>query len=204
MLDGFAILGDGPTDKPSAPRGAGAKRLLIGVIGGAHGVRGLVRVKSFTEVPADLTAYGAPTDRSGAPVRLEIVGESKGQLLARIAGVVDRTGAERWRGVELFVARERLPEPAEEDAFYHADLLGLPVEDLDGRVLGTVKAIHDFGAGDVLEIEQKDGAVRYLPFTREAVPSVDLAGGRLVADPPAEVGDPEPQGADDGDEVDAP
>lgn len=191
MLDGLAILGDGSSDKPAARDERRAERLLIGTIGAAHGVRGLVRVKSFTEEPDDLTAYGAPTDRSGKPVRLEIVGEAKGQLLARIEGVADRNAAEAWRGVDLFIERTALPAPEEEDDFYHADLLGLPVEDLSGAPLGAVRAIHDFGAGDVLELTTPDGDVRWLPFTKEAVPTVDLAAGKLIADPPAEVGDPE-------------
>jgi len=198
MLDGLAILGDGSSDKPAAREERRAERLLIGTIGAAHGVRGLVRVKSFTEDPDDLTAYGVPTDRSGAPVRLEIVGEAKGQLLARIEGVGDRNGAEVWRGVDLYIERAALPAPEEEDAFYHADLLGLPVEDAAGSALGVVRAIHDFGAGDVLELATPDGDVRWLPFTKAAVPTVDLAAGKLIADPPTEVGDPEGADAADG------
>ncbi|MEQ8601772.1 MAG: ribosome maturation factor RimM [Marivibrio sp.] len=197
MLDGLAILGDGSSDKPASREGRRAERLLIGTIGAAHGVRGLVRVKSFTEDPGDLTAYGLPTDRSGAPVRLQIVGETKGQMLARIEGVADRTAAEAWRGVDLYIERASLPAPEEEDDFYHADLLGLPVEDPSGATLGVVRAIHDFGAGDVLELATPDGDVRWLPFTKAAVPTVDLAAGKLIADPPAEVGDPEaPETAD--------
>lgn len=188
MPDGMTIVTDNGASAMST-------RLLIGRIGGAHGVRGLVRVTSFTAEPDDLTAYGRPTDAGGHPVPMQIVGQSKGQLLAKIDGVSDRDAAEGWRGVDLFITRAALPEPEEPDAFYHADLQGLPVEDLSGRALGTVKAIHDFGAGDVLELAGPAGETRYLPFTRDAVPTVDLAGGRLIADPPEEVGDPEPQTA---------
>ncbi|MBP5858953.1 ribosome maturation factor RimM [Marivibrio halodurans] len=188
MPDGLTIVTDGEIADTST-------RLLIGQIGAAHGVRGLVRVKSFTADPADLTAYGAPRDAAGRAVALEIVGQSKGQLLARIDGVADRNAADAWRGTDLYIDRADLPKPEDADDFYHADLLGLRVEDKAGRTIGHVRAIHDFGAGDVLEIVEEGGESRYLPFTREAVPSVDLMAGRLVADPPAEVGDPEPQGA---------
>jgi len=197
MPDGLMIVTDGKTASTS-------KRLLIGQIGGAHGVRGLVRVNSFTADPADLTAYGRPTDASGAPIAIDIVGKSKGQLMARIDGVTDRTGAERWRGVELFIERDLLPEPDDDEDFYHADLIGLSVEDLNARALGTVRAVHDFGAGDVLEIRGGAQGELYLPFTHAVVPTVDLAGGRLIADPPVEVGDPEPQGGTDGAKGDQP
>lgn len=188
MPDGLTIVTDGEMADTS-------KRLLIGRIGAAHGVRGLVRVMSFTADPADLTAYGRPRDTAGRAVALQIVGQSKGQLLARIDGVADRNAADAWRGTDLYIDRADLPEPDDSEDFYHADLLGLRVEDKAGRMIGHVRAVHDFGAGDVLEIAEEGGETRYLPFTREAVPNVDLAAGRLVADPPAEVGDPEPREA---------
>ncbi len=168
-----------------------AQPVQVATVTGAHGVRGLVRVKSHTAEPEAVTAYGPLTDSAGQAVELEIVGESRGQFLARLAGVATREAADRWRGEPLFVARDQLPEP-EEEAFYHADLIGLTAVGADGEPLGVVRAIFDFGAGDVLEIETADGDTRYVPFTREAVPSVEPAAGRLVVSPPVEVGEPEP------------
>lgn len=199
MPDGSMALVE--RDRNKTPVDGG--RLQVGAVTAAHGVRGLVRVKSFTAAPSDLTAYGTLLDASGRPVKLTVTGESKGQLLARIEGVADRNAADLWRGEPLFIERDQLPETDDPEEFYHADLIGLAVETLDGEALGTVTALHDFGAGDVLEVEAKDGDVRYLPFTREAVPTVDIAGGKLVANPPVEVGEPEGKNEPNDDGEDA-
>jgi 16S rRNA processing protein RimM len=160
------------------------KRVLMGVITGAHGVRGLVRVKSFTAEPADLAAYGPLEDAQGeGRVELELVGAVKGVLLARVPGVADRNAAERLKGTRLYLPRAALPDPGEEE-YYHADLLGLAVVLSDGISFGTVKAVHDFGAGDSLEIERTDGSLVLVPFTSTTVPVVDIAHGQLVLDPP--------------------
>lgn len=160
--------------------------ICVGVITGAHGVRGLVRVKSFTEAPKDIAAYGPLGDAQGKrQFDLEITGSAKGGLVARIAGIDDRDAAEALRGVELHVARAALPPPAE-DEFYHADLIGLPAFRTDGQAYGVVRALHDFGAGDVIEIVLDGGGVAVLPFTRAVAPVVDLAAGRIVIDPPGE------------------
>lgn len=173
-------------------------RVCVGRIAGAHGVRGLVRVKSFTEDPAAVTAYGAPTDDDGRPVRLTLLSRQKDHWLARIEGLGDRTAAEALRGTRLYVDRAALPPPAE-DEFYHADLIGLPAEDPDGSPLGTVRAVHDFGAGDVIELTGPDGRGLTVPFTRDVVPVVDLEAGRLVVAPPPELMQP----AGDGRTADA-
>lgn len=166
---------------------AGKARVLVGVIAAAHGVRGLVRVKSFTAEPEGVASYGEVTDERGQRrFRLTLQGQAKDGVIARIEGVADRDAAEALKGTKLFVPRDALPEIAEDDEFYQADLVGLRVETRDGRRLGRVKAVLNFGAGDVLEIEGESGS-RMLPFTKRAVPVVDLAGGRLVADPPDEV-----------------
>ncbi len=161
-------------------------RVCLGVVAGVHGVRGLVRIKSFTEAPEDLVAYGPLTDEAGTrrfEVRLK--GRAKGGLLAEIAGLDDRTAAEALKGTRLYVDRAALPAPEEEE-YYHADLIGLRVEDRAGRDLGRVAAVHNFGAGDLLGIEGPEGAERLLPFTKAVVPEVDLAAGRLVVEPPVE------------------
>lgn len=170
---------------------AAQQRVCLGVIAGAHGVRGLVKVKSFTEVPADVAAYGPVSDESGRRRwRLEVTGPAPGKsddvLLVRIEGVTDRDAAQALHGTRLYVDRAALPEPEEEE-FYHADLIGLRVEDPGGGLLGTVKAVENHGAGDLLEVEGPEDRTLLLPFTRAVVPLVDIAGGRLVAQPPVEV-----------------
>ena len=162
------------------------ERLCVGVIAGAHGVRGLVKIKSFTADPANLTAYGPLTDASGARrYQVAVTGRAKGVLLARIEGVGDRDAARALRGARLYVARAALPEPEDEE-YYHADLIGLAVEDRAGAPLGRVAAVQNFGAGDILEIERPDQGTLLVPFTKAAVPLVDPAGGRVVVEPPEE------------------
>jgi 16S rRNA processing protein RimM len=163
------------------------RKVCLGMIAGAHGVRGDVRVQSFTADPADIVAYGPLTDEAGTrKLSLKLVGETRGQLIARIAGVADRNAAEALKGLRLYVERSALPATAAEE-YYHGDLLGLRCELRDGEAYGTVAALHDFGAGDVIEIERPGGERVMLPFTSAVVPVVDLAGGRLVVEPPVEV-----------------
>jgi 16S rRNA processing protein RimM len=161
----------------------GATRVCLGVVTAPQGVKGLVRIKSFTAEPDAIARYGPLETEAGARVALDIVGTGKGVLIARIDGVADRDAAERWKGARLYLARAALPAPGEEE-YYHADLLGLAAELADGTPLGRVRAVHDFGAGDSIEIERKEGAPLVVPFTRAAVPVVDIAGGRVVIDPP--------------------
>ncbi|HZS84604.1 MAG TPA: ribosome maturation factor RimM [Stellaceae bacterium] len=159
-------------------------RICLGAITGAQGVRGAVRIKSFTARPEDVAAYGPVEDESGTRrFVLRLVGRAKGVVLAKIAGIEDRDAAEALKGIRLYVARSALP-PAEEEEYYHADLLGLEAVLADGTVLGRVRAVHDFGAGDSLEVERRRGPAIMVPFTKAAVPVVDIAGGRLVVDPP--------------------
>lgn len=163
--------------------------VCLGAIAGAFGVRGEVRLKPFTAAPEDIAAYGPVRTENGAR-RFEIAGlrAIKGGLAARLSGVATREEAEALRGTRLYVDRAALPESAlEEDEYYHADLIGLIVEDLEGKALGVVIAVQDFGAGDVLEIKPPRGRSVYLPFTKEAAPHLDLAAGRVIADPPAGV-----------------
>ncbi len=173
-------------------------RVCLGVMVGAHGVRGLVKVKSFTEAPEDVAAYGPVSDKSGKRRwTLQVTGPAPGKrdvVLAKVEGVSDRDAAQALHGTELYVARSALPALAEEETFYHADLIGLRVEDPEGRELGKVVAVENYGAGDFLEVERPDGKLLLLAFTRAVVPEVDIAGGRLVAMPPAEIEVP-PEGA---------
>jgi 16S rRNA processing protein RimM len=162
--------------------------VCVGEIAAPHGVRGLVRVRSFTLEPDALTAYGPPTDAAGQRrFDLTLLSPHRGQWLARIDGVEDRDAAAALRGTRLYVDREALPPP-EEDEFYHADLIGLRAQKPDGTPLGMVRAVHDFGAGDVLEIVPPPGSggagTLTVPFTERVVPTVDVAGGRVVVEPP--------------------
>lgn len=176
-----------------------AARVCIGAIIGAQGVRGQVRVKSFTADPLDVGAYGPVEDEAGQRrFKLRVSGVPKdGVVIAQIEGVVGREAAEAMKGTALYVAKAMLPPP-EADEFYHADLIGLRVELADGAVLGCVKSVFDFGAGDVLEIEAEGKDTLFLPFTRSAVPVVDVAGGRLVAAPPGEIVARPEEGEEDG------
>jgi 16S rRNA processing protein RimM len=167
------------------------RRILLGVIAGAHGVAGHVRIKSFTEAPESLVAYGPLRDSEGREYRLRLTGKSRGLLLARIEGVSDRNQAEALAGRELGVARSAFPEPDDPDEFYEADLIGLRAEREDGQALGRVSAVADFGAGPVLTVTDPQGAESMFPFTAQVVPKVDLAAGRLTVLVPGEAGGPE-------------
>jgi 16S rRNA processing protein RimM len=153
----------------------------------AHGLQGALKLRCFTERAEDVAAYGPLHDgEGGRQLVLRVIGRTPGGVLAKADGINDRSAAEALRGMLLHVPRAALPEPAE-DEFYRADLAGLAVELDDGRRLGTVRGVDNFGAGDVLEIAADGGAVLSLPFDRATVPVVDLARGRLVVVPPAEL-----------------
>lgn len=168
--------------------------VLLGRFGAAHGVRGEIRLQSFTADPAAIATYGPLFDESGARrfVISSLRSLGKDIFVARVEGVADRNGAEALTGAELYLPREALPQP-EEDEFYLADLEGLRAETVDGATLGRVIGVRNFGAGDLLEIQPPEGETILLPFTKAVVPTVDVAGGRVVVTPPAETGD-EPSG----------
>ena len=176
---------------PIEPAPAGesrAKTVCLGRIVGAHGVRGIVRVQSYAANPNDLTAYGALSDASGARrFAVSVTGHVKGLLLACIEGVDDRNAAEALRGTDLHIARAALPT-TEGEEFYHVDLLGLRAENAEGDALGQVSAIHDHGAGPIVEIQPPDGPSTLVPFTREHVPTIDIEAGRMVVVVAAEDG----------------
>jgi len=165
------------------------RHICVGAIAGAFGVRGEARIKSFCAEPEAIARYGPLTTEAGQSVELRITRAVKGGFAARLSGVATREAAEALRGTRLYAPRERLPALAD-DEFYHADLIGLLVLDTGGAELGRVRAVHDHGAGDILEVRRRGQDDLLLPFTRAVVPTVDLAAGRIVADPPAEIGDP--------------
>jgi 16S rRNA processing protein RimM len=159
------------------------KLVLLGEIGRPHGVRGLVRLHAFTEDPRAIASYGPLTDATGTR-RFAIEALPGG--LGRIEGVADRDAAARLTGTKLYVEREKLPPPADPDDFLLCDLEGMHAFAQDGSALGVVRSVENHGAGDFLVIEGQGGE-RLIPFTRAAVPVVDVAGGRLVIVPPPEI-----------------
>lgn len=173
--------------------------IFVAQVGAAHGVRGEVKVTTFTADPMALAAYKTLMRQDGSPaLTIASARPSKSGIVARLKGVDDRNAAEALRGLKLYISRDSLPEP-DEDEFYLADLVGLSVETAEGEVLGKVKTIQDFGAGDLLEIQPRAGASWWLPFTREAVPQVLIAQGKLIADPPASIEADPNEGREDED-----
>jgi 16S rRNA processing protein RimM len=166
-----------------AGMGAGAakrERMLLGRIAGAHGIRGEVLIKAFTERPEDIAAYGPLDDGGGRTFQIETARVTPKGVVARIGGVGDRNAAEALKGAQLYVDRERLPAP-DEGAFYHADLIGLVAVDPEGRPLGEIVGVHNYGAGDLLELRLAgSGKTELLPFTEAFVPVVDLSARRVV------------------------
>lgn len=166
--------------------GGGPARVLMAVVTGARGLTGEVKLKSFTEDPEAVFAYGPLSDETGTRTFSgRCAGRAKGRVFARIDGVNDRSGAEALKGARLYAPRAALPEPAE-DEFYHADLIGLAAETPGGAALGAVRAVHDFGAGASVEIDGGPAGVLVAPFTRAVVTAVDIAGGRLTVELPEE------------------
>ena len=162
-------------------------RVCIARIGAAHGVRGAVKMWTFTEDPFAVTRYGPLSTKDGARTfEIAHAREAKGFLVATLKGITSRNEAERLNGLELYVAREKLPV-TEDDEYYHADLIGLAAVNAANEPLGRVTAIHNFGAGDIIEIAPPHGPTMLLPFTNAVVPTVDLAGGRVVIELPQEI-----------------
>src|SRR3954469_597208 len=164
-----------------------AAQICVARIGAPHGVRGEVKLWTFTEDPFAVKGYGPLRTQDGArQFEVTQAREAKGHLVATLKGVATREDAERLNGVELYVAREKLPATAE-DEYYHADLIGLAAVTPADEPLGRVIAIHNFGAGDIIEIAPAHGATMLLPFTNAVVPSVDLVGRRVVIELPQEI-----------------
>ncbi len=167
-------------------------QVCVARIGAAHGVRGAVKLWTFTEDPFAVTRYGPLTTKDGARAyEIAHAREAKGHLVATLKGVTTRNEAERLNGLELYVAREKLPAP-DDDEYYHSDLIGLAAVTTSGEPLGDVIAIHNFGAGDIIEIAPPAGMTIMLPFSNAVVPTVDLVGGRVLIELPAEIEGDEP------------
>jgi len=171
-------------------------RILMGKIGAAHGIKGEVRITTFTAEPEAIASYGPlETDRPGLTVTIETARLNKNVLVARLKDVRDRNAAELLNGVSLFVDRDRLPDPEDEDDFYHTDLIGLDARLDSGVSIGEVSALLNYGAGDLLEVrDPRSGDTFLYPFTKAVVPTIRIADGYLVISPPldAEPGEEDP------------
>ncbi|MFL6818875.1 MAG: ribosome maturation factor RimM [Bradyrhizobium sp.] len=164
-----------------------ASQICVARIGAAHGVRGAVKLWTFTEDPLAVTRYGPLLTKDGTrQFELTHAREAKGHLVATLKGVATREDAERLNGLELYVGRENLPA-TDDNEYYHADLIGLAAVTAGDEPLGRVLAIHNFGAGDIIEIARPHGPTLLLPFTNAVVPSVDLAAGLVVVELPNEI-----------------
>ena len=170
-----------------------AAQICIARIGAAHGVRGALKLWTFTEDPLAVKTYGPLVTKDGAR-QFEVTDarEAKGHLVATLKGIATREDAERLNGLELYIAREQLPA-TDEDEYYHADLIGLAAVNAASEPIGRVTAIHNFGAGDIIEIAPPQGSTMLLPFTNAVVPLVDIANGCVVIELPSEI-----DGGDEG------
>jgi 16S rRNA processing protein RimM len=165
-------------------------RICLGQIGAPHGVRGEVRLHSFTAEPGAIATYGPLETEDGRVFNIETLRPAKHAFVAKLSGVADRDTAERLANTKLYVPRERLPQPAQPDEFYHADLIGLRAIDCAGRECGTVVAVHNFGAGDLIELRVPDAAqTELLPFDAATVPEVNVGAGTIVINPAAPAGE---------------
>jgi 16S rRNA processing protein RimM len=169
-----------------------AAPVCVARIGAAHGVRGAVKLWTFTEDPLAVQSYGPLMTKDGArQFEIANVREAKDHLVATFKGIATRNDAEKLNGIELYVPRAKLPA-TDDDEYYHADLIGLAAVNTADEPLGCVIAIHNFGAGDIIEIAPPKGATMLLPFTNAVVPTVDIAGGRVVIELPQEIEGEEP------------
>lgn len=166
----------------------GEPMILVARVAGAFGVKGEVRISTFTEAPLAIAKYRELKNEDGGPALAVLSArEAKGGVVARVKGVDTKDQADALRGLKLYVPRSALPEP-EEDEFYLTDLIGLAAVTPEGEALGRIKSVQNFGAGDILEIDPAlGGPTWYLPFTRDAVPDIDIAGGKVTAVRPDEV-----------------
>jgi 16S rRNA processing protein RimM len=183
-------------------RGARQDEALVclGQIGAPHGVRGEVRLRSFTEEPEAIAAYGPLQTEDGRAIEIEALRPAKDYFVAALAGIHDRDAAAQLANAKLYAPRERLPQLADPEEFYYADLIGVAVLDRSGERLGSVVAIHNFGAGDLIEVRlDATGKTELLAFNDSNVPNVDIAAGAIVIDPPADWLSPTP----DAEESDA-
>ncbi len=192
-----ASMSSSEKSPPQKPR-----RILVGEITGAHGIRGDVLVRTYTETPESIAAYGPLTDANGQKsFSLRLVRVTSKGIVARVGGIDDRNGAEPLRGTKLYIERAKLPATSETE-FYHADLVGLRAVAGDGTALGEIVSVQNFGAGDLIELKPLgDSATEFIPFEDRFVPNVDLDAGLIVINRPVVTGDEEAPSEDDEAEI---
>jgi 16S rRNA processing protein RimM len=159
--------------------------VVMAQIGRAHGLKGEVHAQSFTADPLALTDYGDLTDAKGRVFKIAAMRAQGTGLVLRLAGVTTREAAEALNGVELLLPRDALPETEDDDDFYHTDLIGLNAVSTESETLGKILAVHNFGAGDMLEMRLNSGKSVFVPFTKAAVPTVSVKSGTVTLDPEA-------------------
>ena len=175
------------------------KRLCLGIITGVHGIHGEVVIKSYTSNPLDIKSYGPLSDElDERQFKFGKVRIAKKGVVARLKGVDDRNSAEALKGTALYVEHARLPKPVDENEFYFTDLIGLKVKLVDGKDYGTVTGVHNFGAGDLIEIEPNESPIKgkqpaseVFPFDKETIPDIDIATGVIVFNPPIMIETPD-------------
>ena len=171
---------DNPVDRSKV-------KICVGTVSGPKGLDGSLRIRSYTTQPEDITSYGPVSDKTEKNhYDIHILQSTKKGLVVKISGIEDRDAAEAIKGLDLYVSRGSLPE-LDEGEFYFSDLIGLDAVNLNGSLIGKVKSVDNFGAGNVMELEMRDGNFRSLPFSLDVVPVVDIAGGRVVVKPPTEL-----------------
>jgi 16S rRNA processing protein RimM len=171
---------------PARPIGGRDDRICVAQIGAAHGLKGEVRLFSFTEKPTDVAAYGPLSSEDGSrQFKINSLRSAKDHFVVKFQGVDDRLAAELLRNIKLYVARARLPDPEDDETYYHVDLIGLSAVGRDGARIGSVAGLYNFGAGELIEIKLLSGRAVLLPFSEAVVPEIDLKSGRIIVDPPA-------------------
>ena len=174
-----------PTSDETPDRSA--RMICVGTFLGPHGLDGIVKIRSYTGHPEDIASYGPVSDESGGrQFDVCILRSTTKGLVAELSGIEDRSAAEAIKGLKLYVTRSALPELVEGE-FYFSDLIGLDAVTMDGLLVGKVKAMDNYGAGDLMEVELQNGEALILPFSHDVVPVVDIPGARVVVDPPHDI-----------------
>lgn len=173
------------TDQNDVSRAANAQSRLIemGVFSAPHGVRGQIKLRSYTEIPEDICAYGPLQDKQGRTYAISIAGEAGDMLIVSVQGINDRNAADSLKNIKLFLPRSKLPK-LRKGEYYHEDLSGIEVFTADDKPFGRILSVHDFGAGTLVNIALAQGGEEYMPFNKQTFPNVDIDAGRAIIDPP--------------------
>ena len=154
----------------------------LATIAAAHGIKGDVKLVVFTADPLGLSSYGKLFDENGRSFKIDHIRKTGNAVIAHFSGIDDRNSAEALNGIALYVDRQQLPDDLEEDEFYQTDLIGLRVRDETGQVIGKVNAVFDFGGGDILELKIEGEGLKLIPFSKAAVPEIDIGEGFISID----------------------